>query len=64
MAFDTVDQVKLFEALRRLKVPAQIIQAVQALYAEPQFSVRVNGQESAWHRQHCGIRQGCPLSPY
>ena len=30
----------------------------------PQFQVTHKTQQSDWHTQRTGIRQGCPLSPY
>lgn len=63
-AFDRVRQDKLLEALSRMGMPSAYIMAVQSLYNNPQFAVRMGTQFSSWRTQQRGIRQGCPLSPY
>ena len=63
-AFDKVLHEELFWALDNLAFPPQYINAVRALYSDPQFVVKIQGTCSNWHTQHRGIRQGCPLSPY
>ena len=62
--FDRVKQDKLFEALSRMGVPSQYIEAIKSLYNNPQFAVRMGSHQSTWRTQNRGIRQGCPLSPY
>ena len=34
------------------------------VYKNPRFYVEIEGVESSIGKQHTGIRQGCPLSPY
>ena len=34
------------------------------IYGTPQFSVKDGTNATEHRRQHTGIRQGCPLSPY
>ena len=63
-AFDKISHSGLISALRRFGVPDSFVDAITAIYANPQFKVRVNGRESGVHRAGSGIRQGCPLSPY
>jgi len=63
-AFDRIKQDKLMEALSRMGFPPCYINAIQSLYNNPTFCVKIGEFESTWRTQHRGIRQGCPLSPY
>jgi hypothetical protein len=63
-AFDKIDQEKMFEALDRLNILAEIVAMKGAMHNEPYFRVQQTDQASDWKRQHTGIRQGCPLSPF
>ena len=63
-AFDSVSTDALLLALRRFGVPSDYIDMVSAIYRNRVFSVRDAGKDSGQHRQHSGISQGCPLSPY
>ena len=61
-AFDKLTREGLFTALENL--PPKIIRIIQAIYANPEFQVEIEGEASTWKAQATGIRQGCPLSPY
>ena len=63
-AFDRIKQNKLIEALTRMDLPTKYIQAIQSIYNNPSFSVKMGNSQSTWRKQRRGIRQGCPLSPY
>ena len=63
-AFDEVSHETFFLSMTRLNVDAKYINLIRALYAAPYFKVEIEGHSSEWHKQHSGIRQGCPLSPY
>ena len=64
-AFDNIDQGRMFEALRRLNIPSQLIAHIEAIYENPKFKeVKDSKRGSSFKRQKSGIRQGCPLSPY
>ena len=52
------------EALRRLRIPAKVVQQIESLYENPRFAVRTENKMSDDQIQETGIRQGCPLSPY
>ena len=41
-----------------------MIDNIQAPYGNPMFRTVHNNRTNDWKRQHSGIRQGCPLSPY
>eukprot|EP00973_Karenia_brevis_P086978 12061335-Karenia_brevis.AAC.1 len=63
-AFDKVNQKRLIIALRRFGIPDKICKNIGAIYAGPKFKVFDDLSTSDIKRQHAGIRQGCPLSPY
>ena len=45
-------------------VAEKLINMIKQLYKNPKYKVEMEGYTSEWHKQHTGIRQGCPLSPY
>ena len=63
-AFDSVPHPKIIETLALFGLPYSILNIIASLYNNAQFQVQVGPQKSEWARQKCGIRQGCPLSPY
>ena len=63
-AFDSVDPRALRSALKRFGCPSHFVDMVQAIYTNRTFVVSDNGVVSGKHRQHNGIAQGCPLSPF
>lgn len=63
-AFDKVDQRRMFEALTRFSIHDTMANHIAALYRNPTFKVEKGDDKSSWRKQHSGIRQGCPLSPY
>ena len=64
MAFDKVDHKALLIALKRMGFSQQYVNIIQDIYSNPQFYVSDDQGSSSKHRQNCGVRQGCPLSPY
>ena len=63
-AFDKVSQKQLFIALGRMGIDIKLISLIKQLYKNPVYKVEIDGYTSNWHKQHTGIRQGCPFSPY
>ena len=63
-AFDKVNQTKLLQVLRRLKVPPNMFQLIASMYQDPLFRIKMDNQCSDYKSQESGIRQGCPLSPF
>ena len=63
-AFDRIAHNALFLSLERLNIPTKLINMIRALYRNPTFKVNIDGHFSNSYKQHTGIRQGCPLSPY
>ena len=64
MAFDKVNQTKLLQVLRRLRVPPRMLKLIQRIYSNTKFRVSAEGRQSESMIQNSGIRQGRPLSPY
>ena len=64
MAFDKVNQTKLLQVLRRLRLPPCMLKLIQHIYSNTKFRVSAEGRQSESMIENSGIRQGCPLSPY
>ena len=62
-AFDTVPRERLFDRLKRLEIPNDIIWAIYALYQHVFGCVRCPGGLSDCFTSTIGVKQGCPLSP-
>ena len=63
-AFDSVPHHKIIETLALFGIPYSFLNIIASLYSHAEFQVKVGPQTSLWANQNCGIRQGCPLSPY
>ena len=63
-AFDSLPHQKLIESLALFGFSLPYLKVIASIYNAPTFQVRVGPQTSSTHSQQCGIRQGCPLSPY
>ena len=62
-AFDRVSHQYLFKVLQKMGFPGRFIAWVELLYREITSRILVNGQLTKAVDIHCGVRQGCPLSP-
>jgi hypothetical protein len=62
-AFDKIMHDRLLDTLKRLNIPSAIRNAIAALYRDPKYVVVGSAHKSQEHRQRCGVKQGCPLSP-
>ena len=62
-AFDKISHTGLHSALEAFGLDPMYLKLIDALYADPQFTVAAGGQQSTTRTAHTGIRQGCPLSP-
>ena len=62
-AFDSIHVESMIDALRRLGMPQEFTQMVEALMKQRFFTVNDNGCSSAPRPQMSGISQGCTLSP-
>ena len=63
-AYDRVNRVKLWEALKQAQVGEGLVRAIQSLYVECEARVKVGGKHSEWFAVEQGVRQGCTLSPW
>ena len=63
-AFDSISPQSLMGALGRFGIPKPMVDMITAIYSDRRFYVRDFGTKSEWRRQHLGICQGCPLSPF
>ena len=63
-AFDSVSPCALVTSLLRFGCPGKFARMVGSIYENRSFVVADFGQTSSEHRQHFGICQGCPLSPF
>lgn len=63
-AFDCISPEGLFQALSRFGIPRDMIDAIQDIYTDREFSVTDCGRTSMKKAQCAGISQGCPLSPF
>ena len=63
-AFDTISPSRLADALRSFGIPSHFIDLIGNIYDGRQFFVRDMQVDSGYHKQHFGISQGCPLSPF
>ena len=63
-AFDKVLQDRMTKAIKRLGVPNKIINMINAIYKEPNYTIVDKETTTDPRIQKAGIRQGCPLSPY
>ena len=61
-AFDRVDRKYLFQILRILGVPENLVFMIEHLYANTTACVNVNGFLSKRIHLERGVRQGCPVS--
>jgi hypothetical protein len=62
-AFDCVDHVKLWNALKEMNIPAHLIRVIKNLYNGQKAAVRIEQSLSGWFEIEKGVRQGCLLSP-
>ena len=47
-----------------MNIPPKMMRVIKGAYAKPSFQVQHDDFHSSEYPQRCGIRQGCPLSPY
>ena len=52
------------DALERFGLPSGVVEMVRSIYSARCFAIVDHAGRSSERRQHAGIAQGCPLSPY
>lgn len=62
-AFNTVPRTKLWNTLRQIGVPPNLIRLVQVLYQHNTVRVQVADKVTSQFTSTMGVKQGCPLSP-
>ena len=63
-AFDSVWRSLIWHRLQTLGIKGHMLHAIQALYQDTKFRVRINGKTSqGFVVTVSGVKQGCPLSP-
>ncbi|XP_029555022.1 uncharacterized protein LOC115153570 [Salmo trutta] len=62
-AFDRVSHQYLFKVLQKMGFPERFLAWVGLLYGDITTKILVNGHLSKSVGVHCGLHQGCPLSP-
>ena len=62
-AFDRVWREASWATMRKTKINASIIRAIENLYDKAQSAVLVNGSTGEWFRTTVGVRHGCLTSP-
>jgi hypothetical protein len=63
-AYDRVEWTYLRALMLKIGLAPQLVDRIMVCVESVSFSVRVNGQFSAFFKPSRGIRQGDPLSPY
>jgi hypothetical protein len=63
-AFDSVPRQILWQRLHDIGVKGRMLFAVQALYVNVSFGLKMAGLVSPPFPSNTGVRQGCPLSPF
>ena len=62
-AFDTVNRECFWFKLMSIGIKGKILNAIQSLYDNLSYTVRINNQETDWFRVTQGVKQGCVISP-
>lgn len=62
-AFDSVDRMKLVEALARRGVDGKLVRRCKEVLRESSFRVKVGEEMGKEFLTRRGVKQGCPLSP-
>lgn len=63
-AFDKLEWPFIIKALKYFNFGSDIVKWVQTFYNDTLSCVTNNGKVSDFFNLFCGVRQGCPLSPY
>ena len=61
--YDKVNRSLLLQKLQSVRLEADFLQIIAALYSANTSCVCVNVKLSSWFEVNIGVRQGCVLSP-
>ena len=62
-AFDRVNHQLLYKVMKKYNIGDTFVKWIQQIYANATSQVIVNGFLTDSIDLHCGVRQGCPISP-
>ena len=62
-AFDSVDHIKLWKALKQMGIPDHLTYLLKDLYASQEAAVKTLYRTTDWFKIEKGIQQVCLLSP-
>ena len=63
-AFDTIEHKFMFQALQKFGFGKYFCSAIETMYKKANWSIKMCTGTSPRFDLSCGIRQGCPVSPY
>lgn len=63
-AFDSIEHEFIFKTLKKFGFGDFFCKAIRTLYGNGNSSIKLKNGSSPRFEQKCGIRQGCPISPY
>ncbi len=63
-AFDTIEHKFMFQALQKFGFGKYFCSAMETMYKKANSSIKMHTGTSPRFDLGCGIRQGCPVSPY
>lgn len=63
-AFDTIEHKFIFQALQKFGFGSYFCSAIETMYKKVNCSIEMQTGTSPRFDLGCGIRQGCPVSPY
>ncbi len=63
-AFDTIEHNFIFQALEKLGFGPYFCSSIKTMYKHANCSIKLHSGTSPRFNLNCGVRQGCPISPY
>lgn len=63
-AFDTIEHNFMFQALEKFGFGPYFCAAIKTMYENANCSIKLHTGTSPRFDLKCGVRQGCPVSPY
>ncbi|OMJ16908.1 Transposon TX1 protein [Smittium culicis] len=62
-AYDRVPHMALIHKLRSIGIGGKLLNVINGMYYDSKIAVRIGHGISVPSEYHCGMRQGCPVSP-